>query len=97
MDGLERVLDAARGGFDTLIKVNVYLASLDDFAAFKVCRRRVCPNGLPPRTTVEIVRFPPPMRIEVDVAGLPVMQKARREDAPWNSRFGSCVPALSPG
>lgn len=64
---LEQTLEYAGAGLDTLIKVNSYLASLDDFEAYnRVYTARIGPHGLPPRTTVEIVRFPPPMRIEIE-------------------------------
>ena len=64
---LERTLEHAGAGLDTLIKVNSYLASLDDFDAYnRVYAARIGQHGLPPRTTVEIVRFPPPMRIEIE-------------------------------
>lgn len=64
---LERVLETAGGGLDTLIKTNVYLESLDDFPAFnEIYIERIGPHGLPPRTTVEIARFRPPMRIEIE-------------------------------
>lgn len=64
---LERVLETAGGGLDTLIKTNVYLESLGDFPTFnEIYVERIGPHGLPPRTTVEIARFRPPMRIEIE-------------------------------
>jgi 2-iminobutanoate/2-iminopropanoate deaminase len=67
LDNLEKALEAAGGGLDTLIKVNTYLASLDDFDAYNaVYVRRIAPHGLPPRTTVEVARFRPPLKIEVE-------------------------------
>jgi 2-iminobutanoate/2-iminopropanoate deaminase len=67
LDNLERTLEAAGGGLDTLLKVNAYLASMDDFDAYNaVYTARIGAHGLPPRTTVEIARFRPPMRIEID-------------------------------
>jgi 2-iminobutanoate/2-iminopropanoate deaminase len=67
LDNLERVLESAGAGLDTLIKVNSYLTDLDDFEAYnEVYVSRIGPHGLPPRTTVQIVRFPPPMRIEIE-------------------------------
>jgi 2-iminobutanoate/2-iminopropanoate deaminase len=67
LDNLERSLHEAGAGFDTLLKVNAYLSSLDDFSTYnRVYTERLSAHGLPPRTTVEVVRFPPPMRIEVE-------------------------------
>ena len=67
LSNLERVLETAGGGMDTLIKINVYLTSLDDFPTFnEIYVERIAPGGLPPRTTVEVARFPPPMKIEIE-------------------------------
>jgi 2-iminobutanoate/2-iminopropanoate deaminase len=67
LDHLQATLEAAGGGFDTLIKVNTYLASLADFEAYNaVYVERLAPYGLPPRTTVAIAQFPGPIRIEIE-------------------------------
>lgn len=67
IDNLERTLEHCGAGLDTLIKVNAYLASLDDFDTYnEIYVRRIGPHGLPPRTTVEVVRFPAPMRVEIE-------------------------------
>ena len=65
---LEATLRHCGASLSTLLKVNTYLASLDDFEEYnRVYIERLGPHGLPPRSTVEIVRFPPPMRIELEV------------------------------
>lgn len=67
-DNLENTLAAAGGSLDTILKVNGFLASLDDFEGYnEVYLRRLAGRGLPPRTTVEVTRFPPPMRVELEV------------------------------
>jgi len=80
IDNLKRTLEAAGGGLDTLIKVNAYLESMDDFEAYnEVYVRRIAEHGLPPRTTVEIARFRPPMRIELEaVAHVRAAQESER-------------------
>lgn len=68
LDNLEATLRHCGASLSTLLKVNTYLASLDDFDTYnRVYVERLGPHGLPPRSTVEIVRFPPPMRIELEV------------------------------
>jgi 2-iminobutanoate/2-iminopropanoate deaminase len=67
LDNLEAALEAAGAGLDTLLKVNTFLASIEDFQTYnEVYTRRLGAHGLPPRTTVEIAKFPPPMRIEIE-------------------------------
>jgi 2-iminobutanoate/2-iminopropanoate deaminase len=66
-DNLEQSLQAAGGGLDTLLKINTYLASLDDFGAYnEVYVARLGPLGLPARTTVEVARLPPGFLIEIE-------------------------------
>ena len=67
LDNLEATLRHMGGSMETLLKVNAYLSSLDDFDAYnEVYTRRLSAHGLPPRTTVEVARFPPPMKIEIE-------------------------------
>jgi 2-iminobutanoate/2-iminopropanoate deaminase len=67
LDNLEATLRHVGGSLDTILKVNAYLTSLDDFDVYnRVYTERLAAHGLPPRTTVEIVRFPPPMKIEIE-------------------------------
>jgi 2-iminobutanoate/2-iminopropanoate deaminase len=67
LDNLEATLRHVGGSFATLLKINAYLTSLDDFPVYnQVYTERLAAHGLPPRTTVEIVRFPSPMKIEIE-------------------------------
>lgn len=64
-------VEAAGGGIETIIKVNGYLADLDDFPAYdEIYRSIVGIDPKPARTTVQIVRFPPPILVEVDAVAL---------------------------
>jgi 2-iminobutanoate/2-iminopropanoate deaminase len=60
-DALNRLEDALRAsgaGFDTLLKVNVYLTDWNNWETFdRIYRGRIGQYGTPPRTTVEIVRL----------------------------------------
>lgn len=58
LDSLEAALEASGAGFDTLLKVNVYLTDWDNWGTFNgMYHDRIAEFGLPPRTTVEIVRL----------------------------------------
>ena len=55
LDNLEATLTEAGAGFDTVLKTNVYLVSMEDWPAFnELYVARVGKSGLPPRTTVQI-------------------------------------------
>ena len=55
LDDLEATLESAGAGFDTVLKTNVYLLSMEDWEAFnEVYVRRVGATGLPPRSTVQV-------------------------------------------
>lgn len=58
LNRLEAALEASGAGFDTLLKVNVYLTDWDNWETFDtIYRGRIGEFGTPPRTTVEISRL----------------------------------------
>jgi enamine deaminase RidA (YjgF/YER057c/UK114 family) len=58
LDRLEAKLKESGAGFDTLLKVNVYLTDFDNWDLFNsIYLDRVGQYGTPPRTTVEISRL----------------------------------------
>lgn len=67
---LRRVIaavEAAGGGLDTVVKVNAFLADLDDFPEYDQIYREVFDvDPKPARTTVQVASLPAPLRIEVD-------------------------------
>lgn len=64
-------VEAAGGSLETILKVNGYLADLDDFPVYdEVYRSIIGVDPKPARTTVQIVRFPPPILIEVDAVAV---------------------------
>ncbi len=68
LDNLEATLKASGAGFDTLLKVNIYLLSFDDWDTFnRIYLDRIGPKGLPPRTTVQVGYIGLDYRIEMDV------------------------------
>jgi 2-iminobutanoate/2-iminopropanoate deaminase len=66
-DNLGAVLAAAGLGFDDVVKVNVYLTSMDDFATMnEVYAQRFTPP-YPARTTVAVAALPLGARIEIEL------------------------------
>lgn len=61
MDALNQVeaaLEASGAGFDTILKVNVYLTDWNNWETFNaIFADRIGVFGLPPRTTVEVARL----------------------------------------
>jgi 2-iminobutanoate/2-iminopropanoate deaminase len=58
LDQLEATLAKSGAGFDTLLKVNVYLTDWDNWEAYnRIYQARIGQYGLPPRTTVEVSRL----------------------------------------
>lgn len=68
-------IEAAGGGVETIVKVNTYLADLDDFGMYdEIYREVIAVDPKPARTSVQIAKLPEPLRIEVDaIAGVRAM------------------------
>ena len=55
LNQLEATLGRSGAGFDTLLKVNVYLTDWNNWETFnRIYQERIAEFGLPPRTTVEV-------------------------------------------
>ena len=68
LDSLEAALGASGAGFDTLLKVNVYLTDWNNWGTFNsIYHRRIEKYGLPPRTTVEVSQLGLDAPIEIAV------------------------------
>ncbi len=64
---LDAVLRAAGGGLDDVVKVNVYLTSMDDFAAMNAAYAEAFAEPFPARTTVAVAGLPLGARVEIEV------------------------------
>ena len=65
------VLDAAGLGPADVVKCNVYLTNLDDFAAVNEVYARAFEGGVPPaRACVEVSRLPKGALVEVDCVAI---------------------------
>jgi len=76
-DNLEAVLTAAGLTFDDVVKVNVYLTSMDDFADMNAVYARQFSEPFPARTTVAVAALPLGARIEIEL----VASRQRRGQA----------------
>ncbi|QEO13925.1 RidA family protein [Agromyces intestinalis] len=63
---LEHVLQAAGGDLTDVVKVNVYLTSMDDFHAMNAVYAEVFTEPFPARTTVAVAGLPLGARIEIE-------------------------------
>jgi 2-iminobutanoate/2-iminopropanoate deaminase len=63
---LEAVLTASGSGFDQLLRVTVFLASMDDFPRFNQVYERMLGASRPARTTVEAGALPLGLKVEID-------------------------------
>jgi 2-iminobutanoate/2-iminopropanoate deaminase len=66
-DNLATVLASAGLGHEDVIKVNVYLTSMDDFAAMNAVYAQQFSEPFPARTTVAVAALPLGARIEVEL------------------------------
>jgi 2-iminobutanoate/2-iminopropanoate deaminase len=79
------VLDAAGLGPDSVVKVNVYLTDMGDFAAMNEVYARQFAQPFPARTTVAVAALPRGARIEIEMiarrGGKPEKRAKKEKDA----------------
>ena len=66
-DNLAAVLGAAHLTFDDVVKVNVYLTSMDDFQEMNAVYAERFSEPYPARTTVAVAALPLGARIEIEL------------------------------
>ena len=64
---LEAILQAAGTSFDRVVKANVFLIDMDEFAAMNGVYAATFGAVRPARTTVAVSRLPVGARVEIDV------------------------------
>ncbi|MEV8040349.1 Rid family detoxifying hydrolase [Arthrobacter sp. NPDC080082] len=64
---LEQVLTEVGLGWDDVVKVNVYLTSMADFAAMNSVYRDIFNEPFPARTTVAVAELPLNARVEIEL------------------------------
>ncbi|MDR6290574.1 MULTISPECIES: Rid family detoxifying hydrolase [Inquilinus] len=69
---LSHVLDAADLTFDAVVKVNVFLTDMDDFAAMNAVYERHFRAPYPARSTIGVAALPLGARVEIEmIAAMP--------------------------
>ncbi|HMG49166.1 MAG TPA: Rid family detoxifying hydrolase [Inquilinus sp.] len=69
---LSHVLDAADLNFDAVVKVNVFLTDMDDFAAMNAVYERHFRAPYPARSTIGVAALPLGARVEIEmIAAMP--------------------------
>ena len=66
-ENIRRVLSAAGLGFEHVIKTNVFVADMNDFAVMNAIYGEMFAAPYPARTTVQVARLALDARVEVDV------------------------------
>ncbi len=64
---LAAILAAAGIGFDRVVKTNVYLADMADFAAMNDVYGTYFPSPAPARATIQAARLPRDVKVEIDL------------------------------
>jgi 2-iminobutanoate/2-iminopropanoate deaminase len=70
LDNIKSVLEAAGYGFADVVKVNVYLQSMNDFVAMNEVYANYFPSPEPARTTIEVSRLPKDALVEIDLVAV---------------------------
>ncbi len=66
MKNLSAILEKAGSGLGSILKTTVYLADMNDFAAMNEVYGRHLGDHRPARSTVEVVRLPKDVLVEID-------------------------------
>ncbi len=67
LKNLAAVLEAAGIGFDKVVKTNVYLSDMADFAAVNEIYATYFPQPAPARATIQAARLPRDVKVEIDL------------------------------
>ena len=67
MQNIAALLDAAGAHFRDIARTTVYLLEMEEFAAMNAVYARHVADPPPARSTVQVVRLPRDVRVEIDV------------------------------
>jgi len=67
---LSEILEAAGSGLGKVVRTTVFLKNMDDFAAMNKVYGQYFSSDAPARSTVEVVRLPKDVLVEIDVIAL---------------------------
>ena len=69
-ENLEKVLAAAECSLADVVKTTVFLADMNDFAAFNTIYREYFPANPPARSCVQVGRLPLDIKVEIEAVAL---------------------------
>lgn len=70
LENLKGILEAAGSSMDRVVRTTVFLLDMNEFAAMNEVYGRYFSNQPPARSTVQAVRLPRDVRVEIDVIAL---------------------------
>ncbi len=70
LKNIEAILRAAGTGLEKVVKTNVYLKNMSEFAAMNEVYGKFWKSAPPARATVEVARLPKDVLVEIDVIAL---------------------------
>ncbi|MFV1959674.1 MAG: RidA family protein, partial [Planctomycetota bacterium] len=65
LENLKAVLEAGGSALDRVVRCDVFLADLGDFAAMNAVYGRIFSDAPPARITVQVARLPKDVRVEI--------------------------------
>jgi len=66
INNLGNVLEAAGSSWEKVVKVNVYLKNMDDFAAMNEIYEKLLPAPKPARTCIQAAKLPNDVDVEIE-------------------------------
>ena len=78
LQNIKAILQAAGSSLDRVVRVTVYLKSMDDFSAVNKVYLRYFPDAFPARSSVEVSRLPLGALVEIDA----VARVTRAQETP---------------
>lgn len=66
LKNIEQILLAAGSSMDEAVKVNIYLADMDDFGRVNEVYKQYFKSSYPARTAIQVARLPLDARIEIE-------------------------------
>jgi 2-iminobutanoate/2-iminopropanoate deaminase len=70
LQNIRTILEEAGSSLDLVVKTNVYLDKIEDFAAMNGVYATFFPKDSPARTTIEAANLPLGIAVEIDVIAL---------------------------
>ncbi|KAA0211374.1 hypothetical protein FBQ84_01540 [Ignavibacteria bacterium CHB1] len=70
LTNIQSLLNENNSGLDEVLKVTIYLKSMDEFAAMNKVYAEFFGTSLPARSTIEVSRLPKDVKVEIDVVAI---------------------------